>query len=233
MQHCRSAVLDWVYPFGVTCLCCEQPSRGALLCPLCQRNLDMCRLSQRAGVHRTEAYTIVSVWQHSECPRVLVHRLKFEQCQQAGLLLAKGMAEAAAERSLHPCTVVTWVPMPEKRRKQRGIDHARFLAEQIAQLLALEAMQLLARESNAMPTQRGLTRSERLRNVKHAFRAMDVADRRVLLVDDVTTTGATLHACVSCLLQAGAKRVDVVTATRAMGSLPVQSTECNHQSVSI
>ena len=216
---------ELLWPQGVICLVCGGLSRGAQLCPECSGKLDKLRLEQHnAG---KAALFAASVWMHRDEARELVHALKYNAVAAAAQPLAQSMAALAREMNLPPDTVLTWVPMPEKRRLERGIDHGQRLAEGLARLLSLPVQPLMRRRDNRFGTpQEGLSRTRRLTNLQHAFLSLGPVEHPVLLVDDVLTTGATAHACAECLLEAGAPQVQVITATQAAFRY---SAEPNHE----
>lgn len=109
---------------------------------------------------------------------------------------------------------LAFVPAVRDRALWRGHNPAERLALALARPWRLPVAPLLARTS-APRRQRGLPLAERRRNVARAFVARDGAPRRVVLVDDVYTSGATVAAAASALRSAGARRVDVVTLARA------------------
>jgi predicted amidophosphoribosyltransferase len=111
--------------------------------------------------------------------------------------------------------VVTFVPPDAERSASRGHHPAERLASALADRWRLELRPLLAR-ARPSARQRGLRLSERRRNVAGAFRPAVRGPVRVLLVDDVYTTGATASAAASALRRGGARRVDVVTLARAV-----------------
>jgi ComF family protein len=110
--------------------------------------------------------------------------------------------------------VVTWVPLHFSRARERGFNQAAELARQLAMRLGCRAASTLLR---VRPTQSQtrLTIPERVANVRHAFRAWRHGKgRTALLVDDVMTTGATVHACAAALKQADWAQVWVITVAR-------------------
>jgi predicted amidophosphoribosyltransferase len=112
--------------------------------------------------------------------------------------LARHMASRIEARDID---VVTWVPADRRRRAARGGHLPERLARSLARELGLPSAKLLARRGRRRP-QRALPRAERLRNVEGAFAWAgrgSLPGARVLLVDDVRTTGATLHACATVL----------------------------------
>ncbi len=118
---------------------------------------------------------------------------------------------------------VAFVPLSRARLAERGYDQARALADVVARRLVLPLRPMLARPGTTPPQARRTARERRL-----AMRGMFVADgrappSRVLLVDDVLTTGATAGACASALLEAGVREVGLLTAARAVsGPLPAR-----------
>ena len=114
-----------------------------------------------------------------------------------------------------PDTVVTWVTMPENRRRDRMIDHGRLLAEAAAKRLGLSCRRLLNRRETRQKNQASLGSAARRENLKNAFEPCERIDFPVLLVDDVLTTGTTARRCAEALRKGGAEKVSVLTFTRA------------------
>jgi ComF family protein len=115
--------------------------------------------------------------------------------------------------------VIVPVPSHPLRLWQRGFNQAAVIARQIARQsgrpLAVDALTRV----RATPSTKGLTRRARQKNVEGAFRVAhpdQVSGRIVILVDDVMTTGATVQACATRLLRAGARHVEVLTYARAL-----------------
>jgi ComF family protein len=109
---------------------------------------------------------------------------------------------------------VTWAPTARRRRHERGFDQAHAVAQVVARQLGLPVRHLLERDDSGSP-QTGRSRAARLHGPVVRARP-DVAGRRILVVDDVVTTGSTLRACASALRAGGAR--DVVLA--AVASTP-------------
>lgn len=130
--------------------------------------------------------------------------------------LARIAAELTSENVARPdVDAVTFVPGEPDRTLLRGHVTARGLAHELARQWLLPCEDLL-RRSASDTRQRALSRAERRSNVRRAYSAARPAPRRICLVDDVYTTGATAAACAGALRRAGATHVEVVALARAV-----------------
>ena len=148
--------------------------------------------------------------------RRLIHLFKFERVDSLAAPLGKYLARALPV----DCQFDVVVPMPLHwfRRWQRGFNQSELLAGQVARRLGLPVSgNVLGRSRHAAP-QSGLSSAARRRNVAGLFEVADrrlIEGRRVLLVDDVLTTGATAQTAARALKRAGAAQVTVLTLARA------------------
>ena len=128
---------------------------------------------------------------------------------EMGRLGKEGFPEFVADE----CALVTFVPIDRKRWKERGYDQAKFLAQGIARDLKMNIAATLERKSVATPQTRLPARQRRkiLRGVFSASEPARISGKRILLVDDVLTTGSTVSACARGLKKAGAASVEVLT----------------------
>ena len=125
-------------------------------------------------------------------------------------------AELVVERVPRPAAdVITYIPPDGDRSLRRGHQPVEALARALGHLWGLPVEPLLVRRRR-VTRQTGLHRDERQRNMRGAFLGAKVVHGRVVLVDDVYTTGATVAAAASALRAAGAARVDAITFARAV-----------------
>ena len=140
--------------------------------------------------------------------RELVARLKYRNARGAIDWLAHEMARRVRPGSVD---VVTWAPTSGRRRRERGFDQARLLARAVAVRLDVPCVDLLRRRPGVPQT--GRPRAERWAGPQFVVRR-SVTPERVLLVDDVVTTGATLAAAARALRAAGTEEVVAICAAR-------------------
>ena len=207
---------DAVWPEGAFCCACERVSDGQPLCPACRQALrsDGFLFSWDLA-EPVPGLTAWGLRPHTGIHRRLVLKLKYNAEARAAGVLADLVLPVPPNISFSPDTVVTWVTMPESRRRERCIDHSRLLAEAIAERLSLPCRQLLRRRETRQKRQAALSRSAREANLVGAFEPLETVSFPVLLVDDVRTTGTTLARCAEALRSAGAERISAVTVTWA------------------
>lgn len=154
----------------------------------------------------------------------LITAFKFQGRVELAAMLADRLATAVAQAAdLPPAELVLPVPLSPRRLAERGYDQAWELARRVAQRLQLPAQARLLQRPVHTEAQSALDRAARQRNLRTAFMADPrrrglLQGRRVALVDDVMTTGATLREAAAVLLRAGASAVDVWVLARTPDS---------------
>ena len=135
-------------------------------------------------------------------------RFKFQGGSAAAEPLGGLIAQCAAEELSGEFDTVTWVPVSRRRLRERGYDQAELLAQAAGRVWGVRPERLLEKVQDN-PAQSGLESPEaRRENVRNVYQALpDATGKRVLLIDDICTTGATLIECAQVLTQAGAAGV--------------------------
>jgi ComF family protein len=206
------------------CAACDVPvARLAVFCGACAVTAERPPPGDPEGVP-------LAAFSYGGAIATAITRLKYEQrpdlARPLGDLL--GRALAARHASLAGVVVVP-VPLHAGRLAERGFNQSALLARRACARLGGELSPMALVRVRDTPRQANLDRASRLRNVEDAFRARHperVRGRRVLLVDDVSTTGATLRACARALQAAGAREVSsavVALAYRGAGAGEVSS----------
>jgi predicted amidophosphoribosyltransferase len=213
-----------------TCAACRAPVPRAevLVCAACLRALPWLRSWRcpRCALPRHSARgcpaagaAFAGAWAplaYEGSARALVAALKFRGALAVASLMGAQLA-AHLPRALRGPPVPVLVPVPPHpvRRRRRGFDPAAELTAALAGRTGLPAAQLLRRRDRA-PRQVGLGRAQRRQSGRLLIETARAPPARVLLVDDVHTTGATLDACAHALVAAGCREVVAVTYARAL-----------------
>jgi ComF family protein len=160
---------------------------------------------------------------YDEVARVLVHALKYGDRLDLAPTMGRWMANAGRELTAQADAIVP-VPLHWRRQWARRFNQSALLAGVIAKDSGRPVARAALKRIKSTPQQVGLGKGERALNVQGAFRVpadgkAEVAGRRLLLVDDVLTSGATADACARALLRAGAAAVDVLVFARVVAAV--------------
>lgn len=160
---------------------------------------------------------------YDEIAGSLVHGFKYQDRTDLAPVLGRWMARAGAEL-LKDADLIVPVPLHWRRRWSRRYNQSGVLATVIGKLSHVAVGGDVLKRIRPTTQQVGLSRTERARNVQGAFqvpdsRKADVKGRRIVLIDDVLTSGATVDACARALLRAGAADVDVLIFARVVESV--------------
>ena len=240
MKSFLFALLDFIFP--PLCHVCRKhiPHGGRLhICPSCREQMpapshplcSVCGIPFAgagedhpccACVKSPPAFDIArAALVHDGPGRGLIHEFKYNAKthlrRPLGLLMIENLADVVAAR--RPDLIVA-VPLHVKRLRKRGFNQALLVAELLAQEWRIPLHRQAMKRMRWTEPQINLAAELRRGNVKGAFSVPDaalVAGKRVLLVDDVFTTGSTVDECAGMLKKAGATDVLVATVTRALG----------------
>ncbi|MCX7825457.1 MAG: ComF family protein [Verrucomicrobiae bacterium] len=233
-----NVVVGLVYP--ANCAVCKQPREpeaDSALCPSCRRQMrpihrpfcERCSLpfdGVADGAFRCSNCADKNYYfHHAVCgcrltgvARECVHQFKYQHALWIGPELAELMIAAARERIEWPkVDMVVPVPLFPSRQRERGFNQAEWLARRLVRALPAPLCKGNLRRVRETDNQALLNAAERIENVRGAFAVRDprpFLKRRLVLVDDVFTTGATTNECARVLLDAGAESVIVLTVGR-------------------
>jgi len=239
VKRVGGVVLDWLYPpHCVHCGAVLAETGRRVLCPDCVLDLEESRLAGPVcstcgvplpggpgdvdcGLCRQGAQTFDvgrSLFSYDGPAGSVVRSFKYRGAYYLGEALVEDYVRDGwlpDEISDVDCAVP--VPLHVRRRRERGYDQARLLAEAFGRKWGWPVRPQAARRTRYTESQTGQGRHHRWLNVDGAFdaREREVEGKHVLLIDDVMTTGATASACAAAVRRAGAERVSVLTLTRA------------------
>jgi ComF family protein len=221
------------------CAVCREPVGGEGLCaacwarlsfiaqPYCERLgipfpydpgpgiLSLEAISDPPAYHRARAAV-----RYDDVSRALVHALKYGDRLDLAPMMGRWMAHAGRALAAEADAILP-VPLHWRRQWARRANQSGLLAEVIARASGVPVTHGALKRVKATPQQVGLSQSERTANVQGAFAVpaaarAEVAGRKLILVDDVLTSGATVDACARALLRAGAAYVDVLVFARVV-----------------
>ncbi len=195
--------LDLLFP--PRCIFCGKLLRDEeeVCCEKCHKELPYYKVAERKLSFIED---VASVFYYRDNVRESIHRFKFGGRAFYAEHYSRWMAEAVREKIKEPFEIISWVPCSPWRKWNRGYDQAQKLAEALSKELGVPCVKTLRKVRNNR-RQSGLKgEAARRANVMGAYRTVrkpEVGMERVLLVDDVLTTGATIEECAKTLLLGG------------------------------
>lgn len=211
---------DLLFPQDVCCLCCGAGLGGEeeLLCAACADALETLEARQAESARADDrplppgVGALCSLYPYEGQAKRLIRALKFGCVRRAALPLARGMAMLPTGEA----DLLVPIPTTKRRLRRRGFNQSELLAREIGRITGMETLCALKRRDDRA-AQSSLPGRLRQGNLVGCMEASGEArGKRVLLVDDVYTTGATAAEAARALLGAGAVSVAMVTAARAM-----------------
>ncbi len=208
-------ILDLLFP--PKCIFCGKLAED-MICEACAASLP--ETGDRAREEVESGLVCVAPLHYEGSVRESLLRFKFEDRRHYARGYAELLARAAALELGGEFDLVSWVPVSEKRRRERGYDQAELLAAELCRLWETAPVRTLHKTVHTA-AQSGITAPEERRaNVLGVYEAANREQwegKRILLVDDILTTGATVAEAARTLRFAGAKEVSVLTVARARG----------------
>lgn len=203
------ALSDLLFP--PRCVFCRKRLDEGDICPDCEASLPRCGAIRGRGEFFSAA---AAPLYYEDSVRRAMLRYKFRGRRGCVRPFSRLMAECAGEALAGRFDLITWVPVSRQRLHSRGFDQSELLAKGVAERLNMALTPTLRKKRHTGANSALDGREARSANVLGAFEAKNgaaLAGKRVLLVDDIYTTGATLSECSRVLLMAGAEDVVCLT----------------------
>lgn len=240
MSHAARTALDIALP--TLCIACREPVTGIGVCADCWTQLSFIErpycprlgtpfvydpgsdmLSMEAIANPPAFQRARAAVRYDDVAKVLVHALKYQDRTDLAPAMGRWMARAGSEL-LDGANVLIPVPLHWRRGWSRRYNQSGALARVIARQSGIPVAPDALRRVRPTRQQVGLSRNDRARNVQGAFkvaaeRTDQIQGRRVILIDDVLTSGATVDACARVLLRAKVAQVDVLVFARVVDTM--------------
>jgi ComF family protein len=220
-MHRHNSILyaanNLLFPFDVSCSLCKKEDgmgNGTGICIACETLLPYFNDISNIGIYRCH-----SDFFHKEAPRDMIVNLKFSGQKHYARTLAHYMAQYLLTQSdLTGADALVPVPLHKAKLAERGFNQSALICHELFLLTGIPLDEnLLQRTKNTRP-QTELSANERKENVKGAFSVTSpVTGKKLIVIDDVFTTGSTMGECLDALHHAGAKSVGL-TAAKAAGA---------------
>ena len=195
--------------FPPKCILCRRvlEKEETDLCHECRTDSPICPAG-RLKVPFVESWA--AVWYYEGAVRSSILRFKFYGRREYAPVYGRFLAMKLQQEHPEGFDLLTWVPTGSRRIRKRGYDQVQLLAEAVASELGIPPVRLLNKIRNTPPQSRIQGNAKRRANVLGAYKTTEntpFSGKRILLLDDVITTGATVSECARILLTDGAKEV--------------------------
>ena len=213
------AFLDFIYP-PVCLVCGNRFEQGKWLCPDCWEEIQG---SAKPGLYFPEMdfhflhekgffESVYVFWDFDALLETCIHKIKYEGMKHLGSAFGEriGLFLSTLGFAFGEWDALVPIPLHRVRERERGYNQSEWIAKGISRIGEIPVCTDWIFRKRATQSQTGLSRKERLENVRNAFalkKSASVKGKSILLVDDVVTTGATMNACAKVLKEKGAERI--------------------------
>lgn len=210
------SIASIVYNKGEVCLLCENPEEKELICDVCKGQIKILKLKydvEQQGIK----FPCCSLGIYSFNLKKLVLMLKYEKEFMAGKILASYLSSYIKEDLEGNIDLITFVPSSKASYKKRGFNQCEVLCQYVSEECGIPYRSLMRKKSEGRD-QIGLDTNKRWENVKDSFMMInkeEVFNRKILLIDDVVTSGATSFYGAKCLKDGGAGEVYILTVAKS------------------
>lgn len=214
LKNVIDSILNIIYPSLETCVICGEDLNedSICICNKCKDNIKYCKDKINIG-DKIECY---SVAYYSNIMMELIHKLKYKGDFSCGDIIAKLMIDLIKLQNLD-FDYIEYVPMTKFDKSKRGYNQAQYLAALISNYFSKDILSCLLK-TKSTKDQIGLDNKKRRENMAGAFTLKSdsrIKNSKILLIDDVITTGATAGECAQELINYGANKIVILTAAKS------------------
>lgn len=200
----KDELLDIIYPPKDNCIICGEEFLG--ICPLCTEKIK--RVKETDG--------ILAYGYYSGVLKQLILEFKYKKNFVAGMILVEFLFDLIKDSNVSIDGIV-FIPSSKKTLKQRGFNQCEYLANELSKKIKVDLYKDIIKVKNTKE-QKLLSKEDRFKNISGAFDLKDknnIKNKRLLLIDDVVTTGATVYECEKILKKNGAESIKILTVAKS------------------
>lgn len=205
IKYITSAVLDIIYPPANKCIICDAEDFIGI-CPLCKGSIKRVKSQEE----------ILSYGFYGGILKELILSFKYGKNFTAGDVLAELLLTLIKEEKVEG-DYICYVPMSKKAIKKRGFNQCEIIGKKIGEELNIPISNCIVKSKDTKE-QKTLAKEERIKNVKGAFEIKEEAkiyNKKIILIDDVVTTGATLQECREILKKSDVEKITILTIAKS------------------
>lgn len=233
----KNFLLNMFFPDGIECVSCDRliDQENDFLCTACHTKLDYvlgkscdgCGKSlpqafdgdycaECMGRELLHAHAIACVT-YDEFAAELIWKFKYHDKRYIGRMMGSAMSEVLKATYIEDVDCVVAVPIHQEKEKVKGYNHSGIIAQAIGECCGLKVYDDLLIRSRATRPLKDLSKAERIRELKDVFQVKEeykvlaAIGKRILLVDDIFTTGTTVRECCAALVDSGFENIIVMT----------------------
>ena len=201
-------LIEVVYPRENYCIICKEDDCFGI-CNTCKKSVRIID-----DLYQDE---IISYGYYGGVLKDLILKFKYKNNFTAGDILTEFLEGYIVKNIKYQEYIITYIPLSKKSKKIRGFNQCEYIAKKISRDLSIEVLEVLIKEKETREQKR-LKRDERYENIKDAFKikkGIEVKKLNIILIDDVTTTGATLQEAYKLLKKNKIKDIKLLTLAKS------------------
>ena len=201
------SILEIIYPIENYCIICnENEYKG--ICDICKSKITRIKNCDE---------DIISYGYYGGVIKDLILKFKYKNNFTAGDILSQFLEEYILENIDYKQFIITYIPMTKKAKRKRGFNQCEYIAKKIADSLDIRCEKMLIKVKNTQEQKR-LRKDERKQNISGSFdivKNINLENKKIILIDDVTTTGFTIKEAYNVLKKYGAKEIKLLTLAKS------------------
>lgn len=201
-------LIEVVYPRENYCIICKNDDCFGI-CNTCKKNIKI--------IDNSYQNQIISYGYYGGVLKDLILKFKYKNNFTAGDILTEFLEGYIVENLNYKEYIITYIPLSKKSKKARGFNQCEYIAKKISRDLSIEVLEVFIKQRETRE-QKTLRKDERYKNIKDAFeikKGIEVKKYNIILIDDVTTTGATMQEAYKLLKKFEVKHIKLLTLAKS------------------